>query len=345
MRILKVVAAILLVLGLSYGALHLVVGYTLEPVFASLRGDDRTLLSDIDLSDGNYRLLIYDGSEPDADTDERIARMIDDHALIERHRNEIDIKFALTEYLPGEGRGDYYIFLYRGEDVVAGRSVPSAIQIVARRALLERGKAMRYRRASYPLEEFQRVLSQIGAREDIIIRDFTAPSTTDPNFQHTFHMHFPTIAVLEDSGFDGTAYARGLAERIRDDIGDVPFRASDAGSRLQSTMILDENERAILDDDGLAISLSGIELHEPYLVIQGSAATYQAVIALDLDSYVADRGGTHLIENAWMSAMNATSPPATIMLADYTAQAGSGPLLEAQYEIRYWEPAGPPSQD
>lgn len=341
MKILKILAVIVIVLAAGYGALLLVVGYTLNQVFSGSGSDKPTLLANVDFSEGGYRLLIYDGSEGGTGLDDRIVRMIDDPEVLEAYRNEVDIVFRLSEFLPGEGRGDYYVFLYRGDEVIAGRSVPSANQIIAPRALLQKGEAMRYRTVTLPLDDFRAALASVQARTDTIVRDFTTPETTHPDYQHTFRVTFPTVAVAEGADFNPEAYARALGERTKAQIGDVPFAIMRADTRVQSTLILDDRGRAVLDAQGMSVSLAGVALHEARLTIEGTPATHAAIQTIDLASLVADDRQTDLIVSGWMDATGAQERPAKVRLGDFTEEADIGPAHERQYTIRYWEPLVP----
>jgi len=332
-RWLRILLIVVLLGVASWTAFWFIVGTMFERAVTAITGGDDTVLSTLDPAQGPYRLVVR--TIPAEGGDARIW-LIDDQAALQQYRDAVDVTFHLTEWLPGEGRGDYYLYVYRGQERVAGRGAPNAHQIKVPPALLDMGRPLRLEERLLPREPFLQALAAVRARPDTLVREADTPDA-DPAYEHDFEVIFPTIAVALGSGFDVDAYGEQLAQRVQQALPGIPLRLAHHYADPHSLQILDDAGDYQRDASGTPIELAGIALYTVHLQWRGTPAAQRALHTLDLTGYVADHVNMQGIGAAWMAATRNTKPPRSMTLANYTNRAHVGPAYEREYRLSYWE--------
>ena len=270
------------------------------------------LLAGLDLSDGEYILVIQDGTETEVSTEthtaqseSRLARLIDDRDVIAKYRGAVDIKSSIVEFLPGEGRGDYYVLLFRNGRQVAGRSVPSATQIQVPSGLRQAGRLVRERRLQAGCDVFLPALERLQSR-NVLFRDVSSPKPGDCDYPYYFSLTLPTVVVPDGEAFDVDAYVRERFEQIAADVHGHALRFVKPVIAVSSSgqISLVDDRYHDLSYNGEPLVLAGFTLYDIRVTVEGDAGVYSALRDLNLHRYMAPPHRPERLEQAKTQALS-----------------------------------------
>ena len=297
------------------------------------------LLSGFDLSDGHYTLVVSKRDPQDTTSPhDTLVRIIDDQQAIARYRDDIDLEWSWTIFFPGERSDNYYLYVFRGSEQVAGHNVVFSRLVKIPDALFEAGRPATSESFSGAREAYLVELDRLKAA-GTLIRD--ADEVHAGKYEHYFSICFPTIVIPESEKFDHQPYASDLSERIARDISGndceiEPWRPADPA--YDEGLIMDQDGRYLRDEDGAPLKLSGVRLYRLGLEVECEPQAHEAFRELDLASYVADKLNQDLLLHAWKEATGAETTPADIYIGSYF-EGSVGQLVERTYVVRYWKPA------
>lgn len=299
------------------------------------------LLAPFDLDDGHYVIVASMGeaalrNHPEAP----LVRMIDNQELISRFGDQIDVRYGVTDFLPGEGRpSDIYLLVYRNGIQVAGKRVTQASRVKIPDTLMEASRLVRVHTFSGFREEYLRERDRLSANGGLVMEQ---SEVTPPGREYYFAAWLPTVTVGSSEPFDPEAYADVVADRIRKALPDMDFDLSltlSVSYPEDSIILLDENTGMVRRDAaGNVVRLSGVTLHEYYLYVSGGPDIHPAFEKLDLASFVADRHGESLVLQAWQESTGVDRLPPVVQIDGYRATASLGLPERRTYSLTWIDP-------
>ncbi|MCW5722319.1 MAG: hypothetical protein KIS86_14360 [Devosia sp.] len=302
------------------------------------------ILAGENLDGGRYALVYSFGADmPNAPELDGQAWLVDDHELIARHRDSIDIGFSFVDFLPGERGERSYLYIFRDGVKVGGRLVSRNDQIVLPdqirdAAQLVQTQAYSGNRADTLSE--QRNLLSMGA----LVDTDNSPDPQAHTSEFYFYARLPTIAALDGAGFDLDAYIETVEQRIRAEApqGEFDLEVSSAWERPPGTVyfIGPDNWTRATDAGGGAAGLGSVWLYDLRIDIIADPELYAAFAEIDLHSLVADQLNRDVISRQYMSAMGTSDTPESLVVESYRKTGFWSALTERQYGFRYWRQSG-----
>jgi len=299
------------------------------------------LLAPFDLNDGQYVIVASMGeTELRNHPEGPLARVVDDQELISRFRNEIDVHYGLTDFLPGEGRpSDIYLLVYRNGVQVAGRRVTQASRVKISDTLIEASRLVRVRTFSGFREDYLRERERLLANGALVMNQSEVAS---PGREHYFSAWLPTVTVAPSESFDPEAYADVVVDRIRRALPDMDFDLSVTLSVSYPEghiILVDENTGLVRRvADGSVAMLTGVTLHEYHVYVSGGPNIHPAFEKLNLAGFVADRHDESLVLQAWQDSTGVNPLPAAVQIDRYRAIATLGHPERRTYSLTWVDP-------
>ena len=292
------------------------------------------ILAPFDLKDGRYAIVVNTGeAELRQHPGAPLVRVINDQELIAQCRDEVDVSYGLTDFLPAEGGPwDIYLYVFRNGVKVAGKQVTQANRIKLPEALIAVSHLVRVQNFSGFREAYLRERDRLVAQGALIINQ---SEVGPPGHEHYFSVNLPTVTVLPSEQFDPEAYADVIADRIRKALPGMEYDLSvhlDFASPEGQIALVDENTGLVRQTaDGQSVTLSGVILHQYSVDVSGAMEIHGAFEKLDLSGLVADRHDEDLVLRAWQTSTGTHSLPAVVEINGYDTTA----TLTAQHRRKY----------
>jgi hypothetical protein len=168
--------------------------------------DDSFFLKNIDLSDGDYALIIKNHGKN---------IVIDNSQLLAEYTGKIQVERSWMSFIPGEGGHQQTLTLFKNRQLLK-EVIYKKASIFKTGNIEQYGKPVKHVFTSLPREDFLKYKQT--AMQDPTIYVYDTEELRDAGHEYYFSVELPTFFIKAGSYFDREQYKIELQNRIEEDI-------------------------------------------------------------------------------------------------------------------------------